>query len=37
VTEDATPTRGLCLGCVLASLLWALVFLIAWFVLPGPW
>jgi len=31
----ATPARGL--GCLLAALLWAVVFAVAWFVLPGVW
>ena len=35
--DDATPARGLALGCLLAALAWALVFAIAWFVLPGVW
>jgi len=35
--DDATPARGMCLGCVVAALLWTVVFLVAWFVLPGVW
>ena len=31
------PARGLALGCVVAGLAWAVVFLVAWFVLPGVW
>jgi len=37
VPDDAAPARGLCLGCLISGLLWALVFGIAWFVLPGVW
>ena len=32
-----SPARGLCLGCAIGALLWTGVFLVAWFVLPGPW
>lgn len=35
--DDAAPARGMCLGCVLGALAWVGVFLLAWFVLPGPW
>jgi hypothetical protein len=35
--DDGTPARGLAVGCVAAALLWALLFLVAWFVLPGVW
>jgi hypothetical protein len=35
--DDASPARGLCLGCVVGAALWALLFLAAWFVLPGVW
>jgi hypothetical protein len=37
VNEDLDPARGLALGCVVGALMWVAIFLIAWFVLPGPW
>jgi hypothetical protein len=35
--DDATPARGLALGCLFGALVWTGVFLLAWFVLPGVW
>jgi hypothetical protein len=35
--DDGNPARGLAVGCVAAAFLWALVFGLAWFVLPGVW
>lgn len=37
MNDDLDPARGLALGCVTAAFLWAIIFAIAWFFLPGPW
>jgi hypothetical protein len=37
VNDDLDASRGIALGCVMGSLIWIVIFLIAWFVLPGPW
>jgi hypothetical protein len=37
VNDDLDPARGLGLGCLIGVLMWVGIFLIAWFVLPGPW
>jgi hypothetical protein len=37
VPDGLDPSRGLALGCVVGALVWAVIFVVAWFVLPGVW